>query len=107
ERVSAIAHPADIVSAVNCFVDSAETFFLYRQKKIARVLPAMQPRRSDRCRIESALGGEARFLWSVINGTEKNAGINRAIRHLFGANFVRAMFLLGHLRLPKGAQLDI
>src|SRR2546430_10314211 len=92
ECVSVIAHPADIVSAVNCFVDSTEAFFLYGQKKIARVLSGMQARRSDRCRVESALGGEAGFLWSVINGTEENAWINRAVRHLFGANLVRAMF---------------
>src|SRR5437588_1868725 len=67
----------------------------------------MQSRRSDRCRVESALGGEARFLWSVINGTEKSAGINRAVRHLLGANLVRAMFQLGHLLFPKGTQFVI
>src|SRR5438105_8851327 len=67
----------------------------------------MQSPRGDWCSIESALGGEARFLWSVINGTEKHAWINRALRHLFGANFVCAMFQFGHFLLPKGAQLVV
>src|SRR5438874_12811802 len=42
ERVSVVVHPADIISAIDWIVDSAETFFLYRQKKVARVLPVMQ-----------------------------------------------------------------
>src|SRR5262249_49471012 len=107
EGVAGAAHPANVVAAFNRLANATETFFLYRQKKIARVLPAAQSSGGDRCNVESTLDREPRFHGRVVNGAEKNMRVDRPFRRGLGTSLPAVRAQLDDFVIPKRAQLVI
>src|SRR5438067_8320444 len=83
KRIPAISNPANVISAIDRFVQPPKSLLFHSQQKIARKLAAVQPRCIHQGGIKPSLRCETGLLGGVVNRAEEKAWIDGAVRSLF------------------------